>query len=107
MQLEEYFDFKDPDGIRFPGHRIWIEHVLYQYIYRSRTAEAIQQDDFPSLSLEQVHAAILYYLHNKEAMTQYIVDWLERGRKAREEAMKKDPEFYERWGQRKAECRAG
>ena len=74
------FYFQDPDGIRFPDHRIWIEHVLYQYIYNSRTAEVIQKEDFPSLSLEQVYAAILYYLHNKEAMTQYVVDWLERGR---------------------------
>jgi uncharacterized protein (DUF433 family) len=107
LTVEDYFDFQDPDGIRFPDRRIWIEHVLYQYIYNSRTAEVIQKEDFPSLSLEQVYAAILYYLHNKEAMTKYVVDWLERGRTAREEARKKDPEFYEKWGRRKAEFLAG
>jgi hypothetical protein len=32
---------------------------------------------YPSLNLEQVHATILYYLHNKEAVSQYVADWLE------------------------------
>jgi len=33
--------------------------------------------------LEQVYAAILYYLHNKEAVSAYFTDWLEHGRRAR------------------------
>jgi hypothetical protein len=28
MQLEDYFDFSNPEEIRIQGHRIWIEHVL-------------------------------------------------------------------------------
>jgi len=27
--------------------------------------------------LEQVYATILYYLHNKDAVSNYIADWLE------------------------------
>ena len=35
MQLEQYFDFLAPDDIRIEkGHRIGIESVLYEYLFR-------------------------------------------------------------------------
>ncbi len=40
MGLNEYFDFLAPDDIRIKGHRIGIETVLYEYLYRERTPEA-------------------------------------------------------------------
>jgi len=76
MQLEDYFDFQRPDDIRVKGTRIGIETILYDFIHRARTPEQIAQT-YPSLNLEQVHATILYYLHNKEAVSNYIADWLE------------------------------
>lgn len=76
MQLEEYFDFQRPDDIRVKGTRIGIETILYDFIHRARTPEQIAQT-YPSLNLEQVYATILYYLHNKEAVSNYIADWLE------------------------------
>jgi uncharacterized protein (DUF433 family) len=76
MQLEEYFNFLAPDDIRIKGSRIGIETVLYDYIYRARTAEEIQQT-YPTLTLEEVYATILYYLHNKEQVEKYVADWLE------------------------------
>lgn len=90
MQLEDYFDFQRPDDIRLKGTRIGIETILYEYIYRARTPEEIAQT-YPSLTLEQVYATILYYLHNKEAVSQYIADWLEWGGKAREEQRRNPP----------------
>ncbi len=84
MQLEEYFDFLAPDDIRIKGHRIGIESVLYEYIYRERTPEQIVQR-FPSLSLDQVYATILYYLRNRQQVEAYIKDWLEWGERMREE----------------------
>lgn len=76
MQLEDYFDFQRPDDIRVKGTRIGIETILYDFIHRVRTPEQIAQT-YPSLNLEQVYATILYYLHNKEAVSNYIADWLE------------------------------
>lgn len=76
MQLEDYFDFQRPDDIRVKGTRIGIETILYDFIHRARTPEQIAQT-YPSLNLEQVYASILYYLHNKEAVSNYIADWLE------------------------------
>jgi hypothetical protein len=41
--------------------------------------------------LEQVYATILYYLHNKEKIDQYMTEWLEYGRRMREEQEKNPP----------------
>ncbi|MBC6422375.1 MAG: DUF433 domain-containing protein [Hormoscilla sp. SP5CHS1] len=76
MQLEDYFDFQRSDDIRVKGTRVGIETILYDFIHRARTPEEIAQS-YPSVSLEQVYATILYYLHNKEAVSKYIADWLE------------------------------
>ncbi len=87
MQLENYFIFLNPTDIRLKGTRIGIETILYDYIYRSRTPEEIAKI-YPSLTLEQVYATILYYLHNKEEVSQYIADWLEHGERMRAEQQK-------------------
>lgn len=76
MQLEEYFDILTPDDIRIKGTRIGIETILYEYIYRRRTAEEIAKT-YPSLTLEQIYATILYYLHNQETISSYMGNWLE------------------------------
>lgn len=84
MQLEDYFDFSDPNEIQIKGHRIWIQHVLYPYLEQHKTPEQIQAD-LPTLSLDKVYATILYYLLNKEAVDQNLRDLqeaMERGRAA-------------------------
>jgi uncharacterized protein (DUF433 family) len=75
MELNQYFDLLAADDIRIKGHRIGIETVLYEYLYRERTAEEIQQL-YPSLTLAEVYTTILYYLLNKESVSRYIQDWL-------------------------------
>ena len=102
MQLEDYFDFLAPDDIRIKGHRIGIESVLYEYLYRQQTPEDIVQR-FPSLTLEQVYATILYYHQNKEQADKYIADWLEFGTKAREEQARNPSPAVERVSRIKAE----
>jgi uncharacterized protein (DUF433 family) len=84
MQLEEYFIFLATNDIRIKNTRIGIETVLYDYIYRSRTPEEIAKT-YPSLSLEQIYATVLYYLHNKQEIDGYMTNWLEWGHKMREE----------------------
>lgn len=82
MQLEEYFNFIAPDDIRIKGHRIGIETILYEYLFKAKTAEEIAQT-YNTLTLEEVYATIIYYLHNKESVTKYIEDWLEWGHQQR------------------------
>ena len=52
------------------GHRIGIEHILEQY-KQGYSAEQIAQE-FPGLTLEQIHATITYYLHNQVEIDAYI-----------------------------------
>ena len=87
MEIEQYFNFLSEDDIRIAGTRVGIETVLYDYIYRSQTAEQIA-DTYPSINLEQVYATILYYLHNREKVEAYLVDWIEHGDRMRREQEK-------------------
>ncbi|XWK90632.1 MAG: DUF433 domain-containing protein [Phormidium sp.] len=87
MQLEDYFNFLAPDDIRLKGTRVGIETILYEYIYRARTPEEIAQI-YPTVTLEQVYATILYYHHEKEKVSQYISEWLEWSHQMREEQRK-------------------
>lgn len=80
MQLEDYFNFLAPDDIRLKGTRVGIETILFDYLFRAKTPEEIAKT-YTSLTLEQVYATILYYLHNKQAVDAYITDWLEWGDK--------------------------
>ncbi len=90
MKLESYFDFLAPDDIRIKGTRIGIESILYEHIYRNKTAEQIAER-FPSLKLEQIYATILYYLHNREKIEAYLLDWLNFSREARERQAENPP----------------
>jgi len=83
MNVESYFDFLADDDIRIKGSRIGIESVLYEYIYRNKSAEDIT-GQFPNLTLEKVYATILYYLSNREKVEKYLLDWLNFSRKMRE-----------------------
>lgn len=85
MQLEDYFDFQRPDDIRIKGTRIGIESILTEYIQNKRSPEMIAAR-FSTVTLEQVYATILYYLHNEEQIGAYLNDYLEWARKARKEA---------------------
>ena len=91
MQLEDYFDFLDPTDIRLKASRIGIEHVLYEYLHRGLAAEQIAER-FSTLTLEQVYATILYYLHNKESIGRYYAEWIEWGRnmRARQQPISED-----------------
>ena len=103
--LEEYFQFLAPDDIRLKGSRIGIESVLYEHIYRLQPPEAIQQT-FPTLSLEQVYATILYYLQNKPRLDAYLADWLEFSRQARAAQRENPPPGIVRLQKLKAEIEA-
>ncbi len=83
MQIEDYFDFFGNGDIRIRGHRIGIEDVLYEYICNDRTPEELAIR-FPTLNLEQIYAAILYYLRNKESISRYMDEWAEHGNRMRE-----------------------
>ena len=102
MKLETYFDFLAEDDIRFHGTRIGIESVLYEYVYQEKSAKVIASE-YPSLSLESVYAAILYFLQNRSAMEAYLVNWLTFAQEAREEQKQNPPAVVRRLQKLKAE----
>ena len=83
MKLEDYFVTVAPNDIRIKGTRVGIETVLYDFIHRGDSPEAIAAR-YPTLTLEQVYATITFYLHKRDAMGAYLAEWLEHGRLMRE-----------------------
>ena len=78
MQLEDYFVFEKIDTKLGPAEEIWIKgsRIILDFVVeeykRGTSPEKIVSDVYPSLSLEMVYAAILYYLHNKVAVEAHI-----------------------------------
>ena len=87
MQLEDYFDFLAPDDIRIKGSRIGIETILLYFLEEGWTPEYIASQ-FRTITLEEVYATILYYLHTQPAVQAYLDDYVEYCRKSEEEALK-------------------
>lgn len=102
MKLESYFDFLADDDIRIKDSRIGIESVLYEYIYRNKSAEEIAEQ-FPSITSEQIYATILYYLSNRQNTEKYLLDWLNFSRKMRDEQAKNPSPIVMRLRKLKAE----
>jgi uncharacterized protein (DUF433 family) len=105
MDLNSYFDFLAPNDIRIKGHRIGIESILHQYIHNERSAEEIAEE-FPTLTLDQVYATILYYLRNKARIDQYLTEWLEFGERMRAEQAKNPTPFMLKLRKLRAERQA-
>jgi uncharacterized protein (DUF433 family) len=105
MQLEEYFEFRGEDEIRIRGTRVGLEIVLAEYL-SGRTPEEIALN-YPALTLEQIHASITYYLHNRPAVDRYLGRWRAFGNEARAAQEKVLPEVVARLRQIAQKRRAG
>ena len=103
--ITEYFNFLFPGDIRLKNSRIGIETILYEYIDCGRSPEEIAQI-YQSLSLEQVYATILYYLQNKETVSDYMKNWIEHGHRMREEQRLNPPPVSEKLRQLRIERQA-
>lgn len=76
MQLEDYFLFEklqtehgEVERIRIKGSRIRIETIVDCFKQGLEPREI--QQDYSTLTLEEVYAAITYYLHNREEVEAY------------------------------------
>ena len=98
----EYVEQKD-GAYRIGGTRVSLDSVVYAY-RRGASPESIQRS-FPSLTLEQVHGALAFYLSHQTEVDNCLVqgekefeelqeasrethsDWHNKLRRAREEAL--------------------
>ena len=69
-KLEDYFEFDSADDIRIKGHRIGIEDILNYYLEGYNPEEI--NNNLPTLTLEEIHATITYYLHNRAQINRYL-----------------------------------
>lgn len=83
MQLENFFTFLAPIDIRLKGTRIGIETILLDYLDEKLTAEQIAER-YPSLTLAQVYATLLYYLQNKQQVEAYLAAYLAESQRRQE-----------------------
>ena len=104
--FERNFDFLSEDDIKIKGTRIGIETVLYESLHLSQTPEEIVEN-YPTLTLEEVYATILYYLQNPIKIGGYLADNLQFSQILREEYEKNPPPGVVRLRQLKAERQAG
>lgn len=98
MQLEDYLEFEKHetkfgpvDRIRIRGHRISIEHVIEPFI-AGVPPETIASKYYPTLALEEIYAAITYYLHNRKDVDQYIRHGEAIAEKFYQEHLQKEPD---------------
>ncbi len=109
MELESYFDFVSAEDIRIKGTRIGIEFVLRDYQAGACPEEIVLR--YPTLSLEQVHATITYYLHHRGSVEGYLARCWAQGEAAWEEQQRHPSEFVrdlrERVERQRRELQAG
>jgi uncharacterized protein (DUF433 family) len=73
MQLEDYFEFEkfdDRECIRVKGTRVLIEILLDEF-NQGISPEKIQEN-YPTVTREQVYASITYYLHYRKEIDAYM-----------------------------------
>jgi uncharacterized protein (DUF433 family) len=83
MELESYFEFLTEDAIRLVGTRVGIETVLRDYNEGASPEEIGLR--YPTLTLEQIHATITYYLANRDKIDAYLHRVQQRQEKAWQE----------------------
>ena len=83
---------------RVTGTRVSLDSVVYAFRQGSTPEEVCQ--DFPTLSLAQVYAAIAYYLHHRQAVDAYLAEQDQYDQQARQELTARHGDFYRDMRQR-------
>ena len=66
---KEYVEQKD-GAYRVAGSRVSLDSIVYEFL-NGQAPETIQEN-FPTLSLEQVYGAITYYLAHRDEIDDYL-----------------------------------
>ncbi len=68
---DDYFE-RDEDGIRLKGPRMWLEDILDLYLQGLSPEHIVDEHHFPTLSREEVEAAIAYYKAHRTEVDTYL-----------------------------------
>ena len=86
---------------RIDGTRVSLDSVVYAY-RRGASPESIQRS-FSSLTLEEVHGALAFYLSHKQDVDKYLTEGEEEFEKLRQASHEKHPDWYEKLGRAREE----
>jgi len=90
---KEYVHLQD-GSYRIGGTRVSLESVVYAY-RRGASPESIQRS-FPSLTLEQVHGALAFYLSHQIEIDKYLVEGEVDFEELRQASRESHPDWYDR-----------
>lgn len=90
----DYVTRTSAGGWRVAGTRVSLDSIVHAY-WNGRLPEAIVAD-FPSVTLEQVHGAIAFYLHHRTAIDQYLADQDSRWEQLQRESMSRHGPLLQR-----------
>lgn len=76
--------------------RVSLESIIFAFL-DGLSAETIATECFPTLTLEQVHGAITYYLANRSALDTYLKQTEKEYKVLRQESYEADPRFYNKF----------
>ena len=62
----EHIELNDKGVAKLVGHRINVEHIVALKQCQGLTADQIQSEAYPNLSLSQIHAALAYYYDHRD-----------------------------------------
>ena len=79
---------------RVTGTRVSLDSIVHAY-WDGRMPEAIVAD-FPSLTLEQVHGAIAFYLRNRQEIDKHLKEQDERWRQFQQESARRHGPLLQR-----------
>jgi uncharacterized protein (DUF433 family) len=83
------------DGVyKIGGTRVSLDSVVYAY-RRGASPESIQRS-FPSITLEQVHGALAFYLSHQVEIDKYLVEGEEEFEKLRQASSEAHPDWHEK-----------
>src|SRR5467141_3880811 len=96
----EYVEQQD-GAYRIGGTRVSLDSVVHAY-RRGASPESIQRS-FPSLTLEEVHGALAYYLSNQTEIDSYLTEGEAEFEKLRQASREAHPEWIEKLGRARKE----
>jgi uncharacterized protein (DUF433 family) len=89
----EYVELRN-GGYYLTGSRVSLASIIYEY-RDGATVESIRQN-FPTLSLEQIHGAIAFYLGHPDETEAYLTGLDEKWDELRRQSKPADPQLQAR-----------
>jgi uncharacterized protein (DUF433 family) len=90
----QYVEYRD-NGYWIAGARVSLDSVVIAF-QSGLSPETIASECFPSLTLEQVYGAVIYYLGHKTEIDKYLEETEADFEKLRESLRAAEPDYYQR-----------